>query len=254
MSELKPLALQLYSVREELNRDFAGTVRRVADMGYIGVEPYSGMPGGLANAVKLFRELDVRVLNSHVPFPDEANKGAVLEVAEAYELDRVCVAFMPPTEFETVDSIKRVCEKLNRGSEFARANGLALGYHNHWWEFKQLNGTATLDLMLSELEDAVFLQIDTYWAQVGGQDAVDVVKQVGSRAPLIHLKDGSLDKDDDMTAVGQGKMDVPAIIEAAKETAEWHIVELDRCATDMLQAVQDSYAYLTSNGLALGKK
>ena len=254
MSKLKPLALQLYSLREELNQDFEATIRRVADMGYIGVEPYGGMPGGLTNSADLFRELDLQVFNSHVPFPDEANQGTALEIAEAYGLNRVCVAFMPPTEFETLDSIKRVCEKLNRGSEFARANGLALGYHNHWWEFKQLNGTATLDLILSELDEAVFLQIDTYWAQVGGLDAVDVVKQVGSRGPLIHLKDGSLDKDDDMTAVGRGKMDVPAIIEAAADTAEWHIVELDRCATDMLDAIQDSYAYLTSNGLAQGKK
>ena len=117
-----------------------------------------------------------------------------------------------------------------------------------------MNGTATLDLMLDELDDGVFFQIDTYWAQVGGLDAVDVVKQVGARAPLIHLKDGSLDKDDDMTAVGGGKMDVPGIVAAAADTADWHIVELDRCATDMMQAVHDSYTYLTSNGLVRGKK
>ncbi len=132
-------------------------------------------------------------------------------------------------------------------------NGLALGYHNHWWEYKQLNGVNTLDLILSELDESVFLQIDTYWAQVGGMDAIDVVKRVGERAPLIHLKDGSLDKDDDMTAVGGGKMDVPGIIAAAADSAEWHIVELDRCATDMLEAVHDSYTYLTSKGLARGK-
>jgi sugar phosphate isomerase/epimerase len=254
MSDLKPVGVQLYSVREELATDFEGTVRRVADMGYVGVEPFGGMPEGLENTAALFRELELDVLNSHVPFPDDANKDTVLEIAEAYDLNRVCIAFMPPAEFETIDSIKRTCEKLNRAGEFAAANGLELGYHNHWWEYKQLDGTATLDLMLDELDDRVFLQIDTYWAQVGGLDAVDVVKQVGARAPLIHLKDGSLDKDDDMTAVGGGKMDVPGIVAAAADTADWHIVELDRCATDMLQAVHDSYTYLTSNGLVRGKQ
>ena len=254
MADLKPVGLQLYSLREALAQDFEGTVRSVADMGYVGVEPFGGMPGGLENAANLFRELDLDVFNSHVPYPDDASKDIVLEMVEAYGMDCVCIAFMPPTEFESIDSIKSACEKLNRAGEFADSNGFALGYHNHWWEFKQLDGQPTLDLMLDEMDDRVFLQIDTYWAQVGGLDAVEVVKQAGARAPLIHLKDGSLDKDDNMTAVGHGKMDVPAIVEATAETATWHIVELDRCATDMLEAVHDSYTYLTKNGLARGKK
>ncbi len=254
MSDLKPVAVQLYSLREALAQDLEGTIRSVADIGYVGVEPYGGMPGELDDVASLFRELDLQVCSSHVPYPDDDNKEAVLAAAEAFGLERICIAFMPPAEFETVDSIKRTCERLNQAGAFAGAHGLSLGYHNHWWEFKQLNGCATLELMLEELDDDVFLQIDTYWAQVGGLDAVEVVERVGARAPLIHLKDGSLDKDDDMTAVGGGKMDVPGIIQATAETAEWHIVELDRCATDMLGAVRDSYAYLTTNGLARGKK
>ena len=254
MSGMKPLALQLYSLREALAKDFEGIVRQVADMGYIGVEPYGGMPGGLENSASLFKELGLQVLNSHVPFPDEENADEVLALAEAYGLERVCVAYLPATEFETVDLIKGTCEKLNRAGQLASDNGLQLGYHNHWWEYKQLNGAATLDLMLAELDEGVFLELDTYWVQVGGLDAVDVVRQAGARAPLIHLKDGHLDPQGDMTAVGGGMMDVPGIVAAAADTADWHIVELDRCATDMLEAVRDSYTYLTANGLARGKK
>ena len=253
MSDLKPVAVQLYSLREALERDFEGTIRNVADIGYIGVEPYGGMPGELDDVASLFRELGLQVCSSHVAFPDDGNKESVLAIAEAFGLDRICIAYLPPTEFESVDSIKRTCERLNQAGAFANANGLSLGYHNHWWEFKQLNGAATVDLMLEELDDSVFLQIDTYWVQVGGLQAVEVLKRVGARAPLIHLKDGPLDTDGDMTAVGAGKMDVPGIVAATAETAEWHIVELDRCATDMLEAVRDSYIYLTTNGLARGK-
>ncbi len=253
MSELKPIGLQLYSLREALSADFEGTIRAVADIGYVGVEPFGGMPSTLSDAASLFRELGLEVLGSHIPFPDDANQAAVLEIAEAYGLARVCVAFLPPAQFETLDDIKRSCEQLNRAGEFAAAHSLELGYHNHWWEYKELEGRATLDLMLSELDESVFLQIDTYWAQVGGLDAADVVRQVGARAPLIHLKDGSLDKDDDMTALGQGKMDVPGIV-AAAESADWHIVELDRCATDMLQALRESCDYLVANGLARSKR
>ena len=107
MSDLKPVGVQLYSVREELAQDFEGTVRRVADMGYVGIEPFGGMPGGLEKTAALFRELELEVFNSHVPFPDDANSDAVLAIAEAYELNRVCIAFLPATEFETIDSIKR---------------------------------------------------------------------------------------------------------------------------------------------------
>lgn len=253
MSQLKPIALQLYTLREALAADFEGVVRQVAAMGYIGVEPFAGMPCPLDDAAALFAELGLEVFNSHIPYPDEANAETVLAIAEAFSLERVCIAFMPPDEFETADAIKAACAKLNQAGEFARDNKLSLGYHNHWWEFRQMNGSSTLDLMLAELSADVFLQIDTYWAQVGGMDAVEVVKTAGARAPLIHLKDGSLIQEDNMTAVGGGKMDVPAIVAATENTAEWHIVELDRCATDMLEAVHDSYRYLTANGLVRGK-
>ena len=253
MSNMKPVALQLYSLRDALEKDFEGIVRSVAAMGYVGVEPYGGMPGGLRVAAELFQELELEVCNSHVPFPDGANLESALAEAEAFDLSRVAVAYLPETEFATLDSVKGVCERLNRASETMRASKVRLGYHNHWWEYKELEGQATLDVMLSELDDEVFLEIDTYWAQVGGLDAVEVVKQAGGRAPLIHLKDGSLSLDDNMTAVGAGKMSVPEIVEAAAETAEWHIVEIDRCDGDMLQAVHDSYRYLTSNNLVRGK-
>ena len=253
MSNLKPLALQLYSLREELHRDFERIVRKVADMGYVGVEPYGGMPVSLISAANLFRELELEICNSHVPFPDDASRDSVLEIAEAFGLSRVAIAYLPPAEFESLDSVKRVCEAINRASELVQSNGLQLGYHNHWWEFKELNGQTTLDVMLDELDDKVFLEIDTYWAQVGGMDAVEVVKQAGSRAPLIHLKDGSTNLDDAMTAVGAGKMNIPDVVDATAATAEWHIVEIDRCDTDMLQAVHDSYTYLTSNRLVRGK-
>lgn len=253
MSNMKPVALQLYSLRDALAKDFEGIVRSVAAMGYVGVEPYGGMPGGLREAADLFQELDLEVCNSHVQFPDGANLDSTLAEAEAYGLSRVAVAFLPEAEFESLDAIKRVCERLNGASKTLQASNVQLGYHNHWWEFKELDGQATLDVMLGELDEEVFLEIDTYWAQVGGLDAVEVVKQAGGRAPLIHLKDGSLNLDDNMTAVGAGKMAVPEIVAATAETADWHIVELDRCDTDMLQAVHDSYRYLTSNNLVRGK-
>lgn len=254
MPDMKPIGLQLYSVREALAEGFENTVRKIADMGYVGVEPYGGLPANLNDAATLFKELDLEVFNSHIGFPDDENREPVLQIAEAFNLSRVAIAFLPPDMFESIDSIKGVCEQLNHANEFAKSNNLTLGYHNHWWEFKEIEGQGTLDVMLAELEDDIFLEVDTYWVQVGGLDVISVLEQVGNRAPLLHLKDGSLNKDDAMLAVGSGQMPVKEIVQATQETTEWYIVELDRSDTDMLEAVQASYTYLTSNGLAQGRK
>jgi sugar phosphate isomerase/epimerase len=252
MPEIKPIGLQLYSVREALAEDFEGTVRRVAEMGYIGVEPYGGLPTDLNDAAALFNELGLQVFNSHVGIPEGDGKEALLKIAEAFNLSQVAIAFLPPEQFETIDAIKRSCEQLNQANEFAKSNNLKLGYHNHWWEFKELDGQSTLELILAELEQDIFLEVDTYWVQAGGMDVLSMLEAVGSRAPLIHVKDGSTDPEDSMLAVGDGKMPVPGIIDVTASTAEWYIVELDRCETDMLKAVEKSYEYLTSNGYAKG--
>ena len=253
MSEIKPIGLQLYSVREALAEDFEGTVRQVAEMGYIGVEPYGGLPTDLNDAAALFNELDLQVFNSHVGIPEGEGKEALLKIAEAFNLSRVAIAFLPSEKFETIDEIKRSCEQLNQANQFAKSNNLTLGYHNHWWEFKELDGQSTLDLILAELDKDIFLEVDTYWVQAGGMDVVSMLEVVGDRAPLIHLKDGSLDPKASMVAVGDGEMPVPAIVQVTASTAEWYIVELDRCETDMMKAVEKSYQYLTSNGYAQGK-
>jgi sugar phosphate isomerase/epimerase len=96
--------------------------------------------------------------------------------------------------------------------------------------------------------------VDTYWVKVAGHDPAAVLRQLGNRAPLLHIKDGPADGTQSaMTAVGAGVLDWQAIIPAGS-AAEWLIVELDRCDTDMLQAVADSYTYLTQKGYAHGRK
>jgi sugar phosphate isomerase/epimerase len=87
---------------------------------------------------------------------------------------------------------------------------------------------------------------------VGGSDAAGIVRQYGKRMPLLHIKDGPLDRNLPMTAIGEGKMDWQSVIGAADEsTLQWLIVELDRCATDMFEAVRKSAAYLASAGFGI---
>ena len=102
----------------------------------------------------------------------------------------------------------------------------------------------------------VFSEMDTYWASNFGRvDVPALVAKHAGRLPILHLKDGPLVQGEPHTAVGGGKMDVPALVNAADPNVlQWLVVELDDCATDMMQAVRDSYEYLTGQGLAEGNR
>ena len=101
------------------------------------------------------------------------------------------------------------------------------------------------------MAESIFFEIDTYWVKTAGLNPAEVVAELAERAPLLHLKDGPAQKDKAMLAAGKGVMDFPDILQHAK-TPEWIILEMDSCATDMLEAVQESYDYLTQQGLAKG--
>ena len=248
-----PIALQLYTLREALARDFAGTIRQVAAPGYVGVET-AGFPNTTPGAAaRLFKDLGLTVCSAHSPLPLSNKKQEVLDTLGALGCPRLVCASQPPELFQSVDGIRRVCETLNEASAVARAHGLTLGYHNHWWEFLPVGGDGrrAYQVMLEHLAPEVFLEVDTYWIKAAGADPAAVLRELGPRAPLLHIKDGPATREAPMTAVGEGVMDFAAIAQAS--AAEWWIVELDRCATDMQEAVQRSYTYLTTKGLAHGK-
>ncbi len=125
------------------------------------------------------------------------------------------------------------------------AHGLAFGIHNHWWECEQVEGHYPYRVLLAELDPGVFFELDAYWARVAGLDPAAVVAELGARLPLLHLKDGPAVRGEPMTALGTGALEISAILRAAGEGLEWAVVELDTCATDVFEAVDRSYRYLS---------
>lgn len=247
-----PIALQLYSVRTELGEDFEAGVRRVAAMGYVGVET-AGFPGSTPeDAGKLFKELGLVVPSAHTGLPVGDAKQETLDAMNAIDCKRI-ISGRGPDDYKTMDLIKESCEVFNEASRAAVENGMTFGIHNHWWEFLKVDDQYVYQIMLDYLEPEVFFEVDTYWVRTAGADPVEAIRELGARAPLLHIKDGSCEKEDPMTAVGEGVMDFHAIVEAGSSTVEWMIVELDSCATDMMEAVEKSCAYLTGEGLAQGK-
>jgi sugar phosphate isomerase/epimerase len=251
---MPPIALQLYTVRQPLEHDFERIVRHVAATGYAGVETAGIYGESPSSAARLFRDLGLEVTSIHAPLPLLENLDRTIELASTFGIRRVVCAWYPAERFTTVDDIRAVCGELNRGNEVLHAQSLELHYHNHWQEFGSVDGKRAYRWMLDFLDPTIGFEVDVYWAQTAGVDPATLVRELGARAPLLHIKDGPAKKGVPMTAVGEGVMDWQAIAGAARSTAEWWIVELDECATDVLQAVDKSYTFLTGRGLANGKK
>jgi len=248
-----PLSIQLYTLRDEVQGNFAAVLRRVAEIGYKGVE-FAGLHGHSPQEIAgIVSDLGLQVSSSHVSLPTAETIRQIADTEKVLGNTRL-VAGLGPDEFKTLDDCKRSAERFQTAGELVKAEGLTFGMHNHWWEFETCDGELVYDFVLESAPD-IFSELDIYWAAYAGVSPATVVTQHSARLPLLHIKDGSLEKDSAMTAVGAGKVDIAGTVGAADPAIlQWLIVELDRCDTDMWEAVRQSYVYLTEKGLASGNK
>jgi sugar phosphate isomerase/epimerase len=248
------LSVQLYSLREQASADFPGVIARLGRIGYVGVEPAGLHDLSPTAFCRCVADAGLVVSSSHIPLVPAEAAGALLDTQQEIGADTVVVAFIPPERFADADGLARSAAALNALNERVRERGMTLGYHNHWWELRtQIDGLSAFARLFERLDASVIAEVDTYWAQVGGADPVKLVAELGARAPLLHVKDGPADgPDSPMTAVGEGAVPVDAVLRA-NDSVRWHVVELDRCATDMFEAIERSHAWLTARGLSRGR-
>lgn len=252
---MKPIGLQVWSVREMMAKDFVGTMKTVADIGYVGVEIMTVAGMSSAEVRKVLDDLGLVVPSTHGRFPTRETINERIDEAAAWGTDKI-ISGMGAKSFETEESRKEAFGKFEEMAELCSQAGMQFGLHNHWWEFEiKVDGKLLWEVLLAAVPK-MFGQLDTYWASNFGEvDVPAVLARNASRVPSLHLKDGPLVKGEPHMAVGAGKMDIPACVAAADENVlEWVIVELDECGTDMLTAVTESYKYLVDNGLGRGNK
>ena len=260
-----PISLQLYTVREEIKKDITGTLSKVAAVGFEAVET-AFWPENITvkQAGKYLSDAGLAVSSSHIELPVGDKKEAMLETAKAFNVKRMIWHGWPEDKrYSTLDGTKELADIYNEANHFAKSNGLQFGLHNHWWEFRnRVDGRYVYEVLLERVEPDIFFEIDTYWVKVAGHDPAKIVAQFGNRAQLLHIKDGPAqwndnlpqDNPDPMTAAGKGTQNFPAIVKAANGNTQWMVVEMDKVATDLFTAIQDSYTYLVKNKLAKGKK
>ena len=265
----QPIALQLYSVREDLEQDFYGTLKKVRDMGYNGVE-FAGLYGHDPVEVKQWcEELGLVAVSSHIPLSEllEDLDGALAHYA-ALGCRFVVIPYLPEEYRPGLPGFEQVLSQLKPIGEAANRRGLVLQYHNHDFEFERLEGGYALDV-LYEAAGPEYLQtqLDTCWINVAGEDPIAYLHKYAGRIPTVHMKDFSGSKTEGMygllgqgeaadnggvfefRALGRGRQDVPALVQAAREGgAEWFIVEQDSPSQGLtaLESAKISADYLLS--------
>ncbi len=251
----QPIAVQLYTLRDAAANDIRPVLERLGAKGYAGVET-AGLQGlsGLEFADAL-RNSGLALASAHIGYEGRDAFRAALDAHAPLAPDTVVIPFAAPDEFKTVDGIAKLASRINRANAIANEYGLTLGYHNHFWELQiSHNNRVALLHLFDQLETSVIAEVDIYWARVGGTDPLQLVTELGPRVTRLHVKDGpAVSHDQPMVAVGDGVIDVPAVL-AANPSVQWHIVELDSCATDMFDAVERSYDYLVGSGLSTGQR
>lgn len=250
-----PIALQLYTVRHEAERDFTGVLERAAAIGFRAVE-LVGLYGMPAEELKLRLddlglEITAGFLFTPPPYGDEARR--MLDEHEKLGT-RFIVAGLGPDSFASLDAVDRAAQMVNDAAAMVRERGMVLGYHNHDHEFQPSEaGPNPMAELFQRLDPDVMSLLDIYWLQTADVDPFAAIEQLGDRIKHLHVKDGPCVRGKPQTAVGDGQVDIPAML-AAVPHAAWHVVELDEYDGEMFDAVEKSYRYLTENGLSAGRE
>ena len=244
-----PVALQLYSIRDEMAKDMREALIKVMSMGYDGVE-FAGLYGHSASEIKaLCAELGLNPISAHVPIDDMVKdpEGVVSTYAEI-GCKYIVVPYVIEERRPGGSKFNQTIEDMKMIGEIAKKHGMTLLYHNHDFEFVKIDGKYGLDLIYERVPASLLeTEIDTCWANVGGENPSKYVLKYTGRAPVVHLKDFAGSKSENMyeligidkkvehtntfefRPVGFGNQNIPDILAASEKAgAGWVVVEQDQ--------------------------
>jgi len=263
------IGLQLYTVRDAMQQDPAGTLAKVARLGYNSVEgaTYTGSQKfyGMEPAAfaKVLKQNGLIMPSSHYMLGQAMNNGqptqgtilhgwdkAVDDAAQAGVKYMVC-AYLIESERGSLDQYKQIAAHLNKAGERCKKAGIQLCYHNHDFEFAAQNGQLPYDILLKETDKQLLkMELDLYWATKAGHDPLALFKAHPGRFPLWHVKDMDKTEKKDFTEVGNGVIDFKKIF-AARQLAgmQYYFVEQDRTPGDPFNSIKQSIGYLKGLGV-----
>ena len=242
------LGVQLYSVRENCNSDFKGTLAALAKMGYQSVE-FAGAYGNMepSELAAFLDELKLQTAGLHLSLAEIADPGSkAYSYAAALKTRHVTTSLAG----QVAKDWKATIQDISKAAAVALSKGLQFTYHNHAQEFTKIDGIYAQDMLFQQTDPkAVQFELDTFWIKKGGEDPVAYITKYTGRVPQVHLKDMD-PSDQSFTEVGNGNMDLPAIFAASQKAgAKWVIVEQDSSKRPMMESMEISARNLKNRKL-----
>ena len=269
-----PVAVQVYSVRGDAERDFKGSIQKIKDIGYDAVE-LAGLYGMSGAEVKaILDEVGISAISAHVPFKELLNDmDGTIDQYATIGVKYIAIPYLEEEDRPGTPKFEDNVKKFEEIGKACKAKGIQTLYHNHDFEFAKMpDGRYALDYIYDTIPaDILQTEIDTCWVNVAGENPADYVRKYTGRSPVVHLKDfhkegrpanmyeliGTDVKKDEESAgkfefrpVGYGMQDFPSILEASIDAgAQWVVVEQDQAyERTPFEAITLSREYLKSLG------
>lgn len=254
------IGIQLYTLRNELKTDTAGTLKAVAAAGYKQVEPF-GFPDADA-LIKGAQDVGLKINSTHFQWDSAVSPKdegfsdfmKIVEKAKGLGLSHLVVPYLQDGHRKTLDDYKKTAANLNKAAAKAKAEGIQLCYHNHNFEFLPMEGgKCGFDVFTEEFSDDMRFELDLFWVKLGGKDPVELIQKLAGRVEQLHLKDlkegiktpefGKVPTDA-FQELGDGIISTEPILVAAEKAGIKHChVEQDQ-SPDALASIKQSIGYL----------
>jgi len=239
-----PIALQLWSVKDEMRCDFAATVAQVAEIGYRGVELAGYGNLDVQGVDQTLRDAGLSVTGLHINFDKlSSNLNAVVSDALLLKTRYVTCSIWPKEQFVSVAACEGIGLRLAQIGEIFRSFGIRFGFHNHAPEVTQIGGRSGLDWLFDAAAPRDLVsQPDVYWLHSGGYAPAQFLRRYGARCPLIHIKDHG--------ELGCGPVDFAELFSIIDDigAAEWLIVVQEIFNYAPLEAARRNFAQLRAWG------
>lgn len=242
-SNVAKIGLQLYSVRETAEKDFLGTVRKVAKMGYHGVQ-FAGFFNTPAKELKqVMDETGIIAAGSHMGYEtlQKEKLGATLNYNYEIGNDLIICPGLPGEFHEHADGYKRAAEFFNEVGEACRGEGFTFGYHNHGFDFDKINGQTKFDILFGNTDPSlVKIELDCYWATHAGIDPWKIIEKYQERCVSLHIKDMKRVGDQKVsTEIGGGELDIAGLLKVGEQCGtRWFTVEQEDFERDPMESAE----------------
>ena len=229
------VGLQVYSVRNQLTEDFAGTMKKVADIGYQLIEGYGLGSDGLflgkhtaSDYKKVIDDLGMKLVATHCGYFSHEEAASTIDAAKIAGIEYLVTPYIPDGIRTNIDGYKAIAENFNKIGELCNAAGIKYGYHNHAFEFEAMEGQIPMEVLIQETQEGlVTFEADLFWTTIGGYNPLELINKFPGRISLFHVKDATVEKGE--ATVGLGTIDFKSIFTAGKQSAlKYYFIEDER--------------------------